>query len=194
MIKLRLTNWQHALLSLAILVLALLLLFYGLVTPALSDRNIARERIADLQLQRAKYRSAEQELVQVQQQLERLSSRNLNHQEDFLEEKQHTLAAADLQQLVKEVVESHEGSLVSIQPITNANENPFPRVTIKLQMRGNISALQQTLYQLESSRPRLFIDNFSVQPRSPCGTQQTIPCGQLDIRFDVNGYIYASGT
>lgn len=192
MIKLQLKNWQHALVSLAILVLALWVLYSGLVTPALTDRSVARERIAGLQLQRAKYRSAEQELAQAEQQLERLLNQNLTHEEDFLEEKQHTLAAAELQQYLKEVIESHEGNLISIQPLTDTSEHPFPQVTIKIQMRGNINALQKTLYQLESSRPRLFVDNFSVQPRSPGGRDKQPDGDQLDIRFDVNGYIYVS--
>ena len=192
MIKLQLKKWQHALISLGILFLVLSILFVGLVAPAMTAKNASNERIENLQLQHARYKSAEQELIQLEKQLEQLLHQYLNHKEDFLEEKQQTLAAADLQQYLKKVIESHAGNLVSTQPITDINKKPFPKVTIKIHMRGNINALQKTLYQLESSRPQLFIDNVIIQRRNPTGRGKKLNIDQLDIRFDVNGYIFDS--
>ena len=192
MIKLQLKKWQHALISLGILFLVLSILFVGLVTPAMTAKNAGNERTENLQLQHARYKSAEQELIQLEKQLEQLLHQYLNHKEDFLEEKQQTLAAADLQQYLKKVIESHAGNLVSTQPITDINKKPFPKVTIKIHMRGNINALQKTLYQLESSRPQLFIDNVIIQRRNPMGRGKKLNIDQLDIRFDVNGYIFDS--
>lgn len=192
MMKLQLKKWQHALISLGILFLVLSILFVGLVAPAMTNKNTNNERIADLQLQHARYKSAEQELIQLQKQIEKLLHENLEHKKDFLEEKQHTLAAADLQQYLKKIIESHAGNLVSTQPITDVNIKPFPKVTIKVHMRGNIDALQKTLYQLESSKPQLFIDNVIIQRRNPTGRGKQLHIDQLDIRFDVNGYIFNS--
>ncbi|MCK5667877.1 MAG: hypothetical protein KAI15_02235 [Gammaproteobacteria bacterium] len=192
MIKLQLKKWQHALISLGILFLVLSILFVGLVAPAMTAKNASNERTENLQLQHARYKSAEQELIQLEKQLEQLLHQYLNHKEDFLEEKQQTLAAADLQQYLKKVIESHAGNLVSTQPITDINKKPFPKVTIKIHMRGNINALQKTLYQLESSRPQLFIDNVIIQRRNPMGRGKKLNIDQLDIRFDVNGYIFDS--
>jgi general secretion pathway protein M len=192
MIKLQLTNWQHALISLGILFLVLFILFDGLVAPAMTDKNTNDERIANLQLQYARYKSAEQELTQLEKQLEQLLSQYLNHKKAFLEEKQQTLAAADLQQYLKKVIESHTGKLVSTQPINDISKKPFPKVTIKVHMRGNINAVQKTFYQLESSLPRLFIDNVIIQRRNPKGRGKQTRTDQLDIRFDVNGYIFDS--
>lgn len=192
MIKLQLKKWQHALISLGILFLVLSILFVGLVAPAMTAKNASNERTENLQLQHSRYKSAKQELIQLEKQLEQLLHQYLNHKEDFLEEKQQTLAAADLQQYLKKVIESHAGNLVSTQPITDINKKPFPKVTIKIHMRGNINALQKTLYQLESSRPQLFIDNVIIQRRNPTGRGKKLNIDQLDIRFDVNGYIFDS--
>jgi len=194
MIKLQLKKWQHALISLGILLFVMFVLFVVLVAPAMTDKYASNERMENLQLQHARYKSAEQELIQLEKQIEQLLHENLNHKEDFLEEKQHTLAAADLQQYLKTVIESHEGNLVSAQPITDINTKPFPKVTIKIHMRGNINVLQKTLYQLESSRPQLFIDDVIIQRRNPTGRGKQLHNDQLDIRFDVNGYIFDSGT
>jgi general secretion pathway protein M len=190
MIKLQLKKWEHALISLGILFLILSILFVGLVAPAITDKNTNNERIENLQLQHARYKSAEQELTQLEKQLEQLLQLYLNHKEAFLEEKQQTLAAADLQQYLKKAIQSHAGKLVSTQPINDINQKPFLKVTIKVHMRGNINTLQKTLYQLESSSPRLFIDNVIIQRRNPTGRGKQL---QLDIRFDVNGYIFDSG-
>ena len=192
MIKLQLKKWQHALISLGILFLVLSILFVGLVAPAMTAKNASNERTENLQLQHSRYKSAEQELIQLEKQLEQLLHQNLNHKEDFLEEKQQTLAAADLQQYLKKVIESHTGKLVSTQPINDISKKPFPKVTIKVHMRGNINAVQKTFYQLESSLPRLFIDNVIIQRRKPTGRGKQLHTDQLDIRFDVNGYIFDS--
>lgn len=193
MINLQLKKWQHALISLGILSLVLSILFIGLVSPAMTEKNVRNERIANLQLQHTRYKSAKLELIQFEKQLEQLLRQYMDHKEDFLEEKQQTLAAADLQQYLKKVIQSHAGNLVSIQPINDTNQMPFPKVTIKVHMRGSINALQKTLYQLESSSPRLFIDNVIIQRRNPTARGKQLHNDQLDIRFDVNGYIFDSG-
>ena len=193
MIKLQLEKWQHAVISICILFLVLFILFIGLVSPAMTDKIATNERIENLQLQRARYKSAEEELIHLEKQIEQLLHQNLDHREDFLEEKQQTLAAADLQQYLKKIIESYAGRLVSIQPINDISEKPFPKVTIKIHMRGHINALQKMFYKLESSRPRLFIDNVVIQQRNPMGRGKQPQNDQLDIRFDVNGYIYDSG-
>lgn len=192
MIKLQLKKWQHALISLGMLFLVLFILFIVLVAPAMTDKNANNERIENLQLQLVRYKSAEQELMQLEKQLEQLLRQYFNHKEAFFEEKQETLAAADLQQYLKKVIESHAGNLVSTQPINDTDTKPFPKVTVKIHMRGHINALQETLYQLESSRPRLFIDNIIIQRRNPTGRGKQPFTDQLDIRFDVNGYIFDS--
>jgi hypothetical protein len=68
-----------------------------------------------------------------------------------------------LQKQLKILIESHGGQIVSTQPIDDQDNDLFPKVTIKLHMRGNINTLQETLYALEFATPLLFIDNIIIQ-------------------------------
>ena len=76
-----------------------------------------------------------------------------------------TLAATELQQLVRDTVEGKGGNLVSTQILPVKTEGKFSKVAIKVQMTGNTQALQQVLYELESARPLLFVGNLQIRAR-----------------------------
>ena len=190
--KLEFKHWQHALLSTSILILGLLFLYYLLVSPALTSRLNFNERYDELELQLAKYKKAEQQLVQLKNQISQLNN-NPSQKAYFLENKPDTLAAADLQKHIKAIIESHEGNIVSTQSIEDQDHEIFPKVTMRIHMRGNINTLHQILYQLESSTPQIFINNLTIQNRIQSrGRRRQQNTNQLDIRFDVTGYIFNS--
>jgi len=189
--KLELKHWQHALLSTSILVLGLLFLYYLLVSPALVSRSNFDERRDELELQLVKYKKAEQQLVQLKNQISQLNN-NSSQKAYFLENKPDTLAAADLQKRLKTLIESHNGQIVSTQPMIDQDNDLFSKVTVKLHMRGNINTLQETLYALEFATPLLFIDNIIIQNRvRRSASRRNQPnADQLEIRLDVTGYIF----
>jgi len=194
--KLELKHWQHALLSVGILLLGLFFLYYLLVSPALANRANFNGRYDELELQLAKYKKAEQQLEQLKNQISQLND-NPSKKAYFLKNKPDTLAAADLQKQLKTLIESNDGQIVSTQPIEDQDKNLFSKVTIKLHMRGNINALQETLYGLEFSKPLLFVDNIIIQNRArrsaSARKKPNANADQLDIRFDVTGYIFGPG-
>ncbi len=193
--KLELGHWYHALLSISILLLGLLFLYYLFVSPALVSRSNFNERYDELELQLAKYKKAEQQLVQLKNQISQLNN-NPSQKAYYFENKPNTLAAADLQKQLKILIESHGGQIVSTQPIDDQDNDLFPKVTIKLHMRGNINTLQETLYALEFATPLLFIDNIIIQNRvKRSASRRNQPnADQLDIRLDVIGYIFEPST
>jgi len=193
--KLELKHWQHAFLSISILILGLLFLYYLLVSPALASRLNFNERRGELELQLAKYKKAEQQLIQLKNQISQLNN-NSSQKAYFLENKPDTLAAADLQKRLKTLIESHDGQIVSTQPIVDQDNDLFSKVTVKLHMRGNINTLQETLYALEFSRPLLFVDNIIIQNRArrSASTRNQPNADPLDIRLDVTGYIFKPST
>ncbi len=119
-----------------------------------------------------------------------------------------TLAATELQQLVRGTVEGKGGNLVSTQILPVKTEGSFSRVAIKVQMTGNTEALQQVLYELESARPLLFIGNLQIrarpvrQPRSQRRrrSKQKPPSPPpvkrvlLTTHFELAGYMRVQGT
>jgi general secretion pathway protein M len=187
-----LNNRQHALLSWAILLMLMTLIVAIFIAPAVILRQDLNGRIGELELQLNKFKTAGQGLEQLQQQIDRMNKAHANTG-DFLEEKLPALAAADLQHYIKGVIETHQGSLVSAQPVSETSQELFPKVTVKIHLRGNITTLQQALYQLESSRPRLFLDNVVIQKRNPVATRTNQKDADLlEVRLDVSGYVFSN--
>lgn len=187
-----LNNRQHALLSWAILLMLMMLIIAIFIAPAVILRQDLNGRVGELELQLNKFKTAGQGLEQLQQQIDQMNKAHANTG-DFLEEKSPALAAADLQQHIKGVIEAHQGNLVSAQPVNETGQELFPKVTVKIHMRGNINTLQKSLYQLESSRPRLFINNIVIQKRNPAAARANQKDADLlEVRLDVSGYVFSS--
>ncbi|MFO1353061.1 MAG: type II secretion system protein GspM [Gammaproteobacteria bacterium] len=129
---------------------------------------------------------------------------------NFLQQSSPTLAATDLQQRAKTVIEGKGGSLLSTQILPVANEGAFTRVGIRVQMNSDVEALQKVLYELESAQPLLFIDNVQLRARTirervrPAAAANANQRGanppqvktqvQLTSQFELAGYIRAGGT
>lgn len=116
----------------------------------------------------------------------------------FLPPAPPTLAAADLQQRVKNLVEGSGGSLLSVQALPAIEEGGVVRVAVNITLQGNIDSLQKTLHSLESQVPLLFVDNVEVtarqlRPRLPDGSVAPYTRIQLNGQFEVSGYLRKEG-
>ena len=114
------------------------------------------------------------------------------------------IAATELQQQVKDVVESNGGNLVSTQILPVNVEGGFSKVTIRVQMTSDTEALEKVLYDLESHEPLLFIDNFQVRARPVRQPRRRLrgnarpppeapPTVQLTTRFELAGFMRGKG-
>jgi general secretion pathway protein M len=119
----------------------------------------------------------------------------LNGASHFLRATSVPLAAAEIQELAKKVVESRNGKLNSMQILEPKEEGLYRRVTVNIQLTATLSSLKDILHDLEGSRPYLFIDNFSARAAPifvrPGGT----PPAETDlvIQFDLSGYALKGG-
>ncbi len=195
-----LTDQQHALMAAGLTVLLLILLYLCLALPAVASRASFSERIEDLQFQYSKFSRLENQKQQIETELEQLRNAETDLS-GFLEEKPQALAAADLQKHIKNVIESNEGSLISTQVVQGKETGPFPHVTVKVHMRGNIDSLQNILYQLESEKPVLFIDNVYLQQRNQRVSRNVRNrrnirqnADWLETRFEITGFIFQAQT
>ena len=112
----------------------------------------------------------------------------------FLPPAPPTLAAADLQQRVKSLVEGSGGSLLSVQALPAVEEGGVVRVAVSIALQGNVDSLQKMLHSLESQVPLLFVDNLEVtarqfRPRLPDGSVAPYTRIQLNGQFEVSGYL-----
>jgi hypothetical protein len=184
--------WKHASLSLSILVLLLSSLYFYLIEPALIKKKENIERFETLSFQLKKYGNTEQKIKDLNTQIKQLQEHNPNNL-DFIKKKTSALVAADLQKLLKKLIESNGGNLVSTHAVTKPKDDVFSDITIKVHMRCNITTLRTVIYALASNKPLLFIDNLLIQKRaSRSSRRRNITTDQLEIRFDVTGYINQS--
>jgi general secretion pathway protein M len=103
------------------------------------------------------------------------------------------LAAAELQDRVKSVVEGADGELRSTQ-ILPAEELEadlgFRRTTLRVHFVVTIEGLEETLYELETGQPYLIIDDVTVrQERARRRRNQTPDQPRLDVSLELFGYV-----
>lgn len=106
----------------------------------------------------------------------------------FLKSASPALAAAELQEQARVVLEANGGKLNSIQILPPKDEGAYRQVSVSMQLTTPLSGLKAMLHALESARPYLFIDNFSV--RSPMAFVVRNPAVEPDlaVQFDLTGY------
>ncbi|MGV6826500.1 MAG: type II secretion system protein GspM [bacterium] len=106
------------------------------------------------------------------------------------------LAAAQLQQRLKELAKEHGATLTSTQNIPAAKEDDDGKVVIRARMSGDLDAISALLYALEEGRPLLTVENVSVKSRQKrqrrtrrTKTPVSSSSYELNINLDVVGYM-----
>ena len=185
----KLDRKQRRLLALAILLLALALVFSITVLPVLLANQHYRDTIAGLEgrLQQLQRAAAIGDTLQPQyEQLKRWKTSDAQ----YLKSNSAALAAAELQSRVKRIIVSKNAEVVSTQILTTRQEEGFDRVALKVRIRGELENIIQAFYVIETGEPFVFMDNVSVRAsrgrriRGQAPTLQT-----LDIDMELIGYM-----
>jgi len=182
--------------------LALLLLVGGALYLAVDQWLIGRYRDYQDQLQQQQERLAQLERIAatrepVQQRIAKIQQdRNITAQ--YLPQSAPALAAAELQQRIKAVVEAAGGALQSTQALPPVEEGGAMKVTVSAIMNGDTGSVQKVLYDLEGQTPLLFVDNLELsarmmRPRLPNGRYANYTRMQLNAQFEVSGYLRKGG-
>ncbi|MEQ8938132.1 MAG: type II secretion system protein GspM, partial [Gammaproteobacteria bacterium] len=101
-----------------------------------------------------------------------------------LQASSNTLAAAEMQNLLKVILEQNNANLVSAQVMNENKEELYPRITVRAFVKTDIEGLRSMLYALSTNSPLLIVDNINIQKRQGSQTDD-----MLDIRFEISGYI-----
>lgn len=112
------------------------------------------------------------------------------------------LAAADLRELIGEVVADSGGQLVSVQEYEADNLPGTRAIGLRAHLTGEAQNLSDILYALETARPAIFIDKLTVSTsrRSTARNNRRLRArpnsnvvrrNSLDIRLDLSAYIVA---
>jgi len=99
------------------------------------------------------------------------------------------LAAAEMQDRLKRLIESSGATMKSTQVLPGRDEKGFRRIALRVTMDGDTDALQKIFYGVETATPLMFIDNIEVRSRGV----QTATAGrrgiaELTVAYDVYGF------
>jgi general secretion pathway protein M len=117
----------------------------------------------------------------------------------YLQGPSDALAAAQLQDRVKTVVEGAGGELRSTQILAAKPvevDAKIRRAALRVQFVVTIEGLAQTLYELESGQPYLLIDALSVREQRVRSRRRNEPEteARLDVSLELSGYLQSEPT
>ncbi|MEE8123115.1 MAG: type II secretion system protein GspM [Alphaproteobacteria bacterium] len=181
-------------LAVAILVAALAALWVLLVAPVTEKfegygRSISHSRellVRHLQIaaQRARLETELEELRRAQSSTGR-----------FLEGGGIELVAAEAQNKVKNLIDANGATLKSTQILPAQEKDNFRKLTIRVTMSADTEALQRIFHALETANPYLFLDNIDIRARRRRARRgRSVSQGELQIRFDLYGYMRIEGS
>jgi general secretion pathway protein M len=171
-------------LLLVIVLAAIVLVIEPLIDSFLSARdNLAQQRNAI-----ARFQALTARLPQLQ--AERTSlERDVAAEGGFLQGTNDALRAAELQNRIKSVIESHGSQLLSTQILPAREEGGFRRITAQVVLSGTTDALTAILYDCEDREPFLFVDSFEIHGRQvPRLDDRSQFKTVLDVRLELSAF------
>jgi len=173
------------LLALSVLVVVALLAiptwyFYNRYDRELADRREKVERFGRIAGTRA----------EVARQLEAMRAKETR--KFFLRSGAPALSVAEAQEIIRDVVVSSGGRLITMQALPSKDEGRYRQVSAQVQLAANIHALRKILHSIETHVPLLFVENLMVKTQVP-GNFKPGPGAEPEmfVTFDVHGYSLA---
>ena len=181
---------QRRLLALAVLVMALFIAYAVFAMPLLVLAESYDERIDRLSQRLASARMVVDQGGNAREQLRQVTMVEKRNG-FYLQSDRPTLAAAELQRRVKQIIEQHGGNIVSSQILGEQEDGPLQRVVLRVNMRMDLPAFERILHSLETQPPVLVLDNVTIVARPSGSTAKwrgSAASQELDASLDVMGY------
>ena len=134
-----------------------------------------------------RYRHVVATHAEVQSALDQVKQKN--GRQHFLRNTGVALAASEIQETAKSLIEANGGKLVSMQVVPFKDDGGYRRVTVNIQFTSSLPTLRKILYAVETVQPYLLLDNVSIRSQANAlnkGAPVTEP--ELIAQFDASGY------
>jgi general secretion pathway protein M len=182
-----LNDAQGRALALGLLLFALIAIVALLATPLVLVHIHYEQKLEGLNDRLARYERVAASRGELTRRLEQM--RALDGRRFYLKNAGPALAAGEIQELEKSLIETNGGRLASMQIQQPKDEGAFRRVAVNVQVLGSIGAIQRILLALERSEPFLFVDNLNVRSLSADAARDAAtPEAGLVVQFDLIGY------
>jgi general secretion pathway protein M len=176
---------QLAVAILAAFVTAILAVTAGPVWVANASRQATLDQ-ANERLQRYQQISArDRELLPQYETLLKKQRSAGNH----LRSETSAVAGAELQRRVKDITSTNQAQILSTQIMPVSEEQGFVRVTLKVRLRGNLPAILQSLYDIETDDVYMFVDNVALRDNMVGRSQFKVQIRPIDAEFDLIAYM-----
>lgn len=174
--------------ALALLGLAVTLVLMITIWPiwSLNSTYDGQIRRISEQLQQLKRRATEDELLQPE--LERLRQDHLASSH-ALKSTTEAVAAAELQNMVKRLAGRNGAQVQSTQIVPSREQQGFSRIGLKVRIRGELTSIVDTFYDIESNGVFLFMDDVSIRQGAVRRILGSDPGVQFDSDFELIGYM-----
>jgi len=170
------------------LLLVYLLFFHWFV---LRHKEYAGE-IGDLREQLNRFHAVASQREQLQERLANLRD-SKNDADLFLVQSSFDEAAAAMSGDLGNIVRTQADDtcqIVSRQPVRSRVQERFQKVTVNVRMRCDAEDFFKVLYGMETATPLMLVDDLNIiRPRARRTVKGRQAQGELDIRFNVSGYL-----
>jgi general secretion pathway protein M len=107
----------------------------------------------------------------------------------YLDGSSDALAAAQLQERLKQIVKASGGTVDSVRVLESAPEGPYRRVSVQLLIETRVAGLRALLYGVETGKPYLFVKSITVTNIAGVRPDSAMAdSGDLDVRLEIFGY------
>ncbi len=168
--------------------LALLLLYLAVLSPIFSLEESWSQDLARKRQLLVKYQALLDNKAKVDQAHKAMKAAIGQMEGQFLSGANPAVAAADLQEILKNLTSSHGVNLTSTKILAPREAGSYLEVPVQVQISGSVAQLVTIVYNLEHHKKFLFITELEVNaPRWIAGTQKD--AGALQVNLVVSGII-----
>jgi len=119
----------------------------------------------------------------------------------FLAGEDPNIATAELIRMLRDWVDRSAGdaelcNITNTSPRRYSDPERFRSVRVNVRMQCPLDDFMRILYEMETGVPLVFVDNMMINQRltpEQSGRRGSTPYGQLDIRFEMYGYLNQPG-
>jgi len=178
-----------------LLVIAILLVYLLVFHWFVLRHGEYAEEIGDLRTQLHRFQVVASRRESLQLDLSQI--RNSQKDADlFFDHPEFDEAAAAMSGSIGDMVRTHADDscqIVSRQPVRPRVQERFQKVTVNVRMRCDADDFLKILYEMETGMPLMLVDDLNViRPRTRRRSRSAAKVaeqGELDIRFNVSGYL-----
>lgn len=177
--------------AIALLAIALLAGYRLIMAPVLNAFRDGKARIEQAEELLQRYEALAQQRPLLNDRLAEQEERAASAA-GYLQGPSDALAAAQLQDRVKSVVEAAGGELRSTQILPAEQPEAdlgVRRTTLRVHFVVTIEGLEETLYDLETGQPYLIIDDVTVRQERARRRREPQRQPMLDVSLELFGYV-----